>query len=650
MNEFAFLFAIHNHQPVGNFPSVFEKAFKECYFPFLEEIEKHPSVKFTVHFSGPLWEYMAVKERTCWELIKIMSKRGQMELLGGGFYEPVLSIIPEADRQGQLALMTAFLEENFSQKPRGIWLTERVWEPALPKTLHQAGIEYTLLDEEHFHYSGVRDIHSYYLTESEGHPLKIFPIDKKLRYAVPFRPIEEIKSHFDDIRKKGGVAILGDDGEKFGLWPGTHEWVYEKGWLKEFLNFLEIEGIRTSTYSEALEKCTPAGKVYLPPASYEEMMEWTLEPDEFDFFRELKKSSPARARRFLRGGIFPEYFLKYRESDHLHKRMLMVSEKVNRGQDEAAIRELYKGQGNDPYWHGVFGGLYLPHLRETAYYHLLQAEKRLFSEPGWRETDYDRDGRTEVFYEGETFNLLLKPSLGGAVVELDYKPLARNLTNVLSRRKEPYHRKEEVKKEGKSIHDLAKELPAEASALLRYDWHARHTLLDHFLHPRTTPEEFARIDYGEQGDFVNQAYQFKLINDALVLSREGKVWAEGERIPVLVRKEIHPRRREIRVNYLIENNSERELPLVFGSEWNLYQIPDEIQISKNRISLAAGKLLLEADSADEIWQFPLQTLSQSEKGFDIIHQGFCLLALWRKTLSGKASAAFSLILREDHGQ
>jgi len=649
MSELIFLFAVHNHQPVGNFSSVFKKAFKDCYLPFLAEMEKHSSIKFTLHFSGPLWEYMQEKEKGCLEIVKEMVKKGQTELMGGGFYEPILSIIPEEDRLGQIEMMNKFLKENFTVKPRGLWLSERVWEPHLPKTLGQSGIEYTFLDEEHFRYAGIKDIHTYYITEDEGYPLSLFPIDKKLRYFIPFRKLEDIQSYFQEIKEKGGTAILGDDGEKFGLWPGTNKWVYEEGWLRSFLIFLEHEDIQTLTCSEFLDKFPPQGEIYLPPASYEEMMEWVLEPEDYEVFKKLKEGSPQDAKRFLRGGFFREFFLKYPESNHLHKRMYLVSRKVNKHKNEKAKRELYKGQCNDSYWHGVFGGLYLPHLREAVYSHLMEAEKSLDFVPGWEEIDYDLDGKKEFFYQGQKFNLLLKPSFGGAIVELDYKPLSRNLTDILSRRKESYHTQREGEGEGKSIHEMAKNLPPQAKDLLRYDWYPRFSLLDHFLHPQTTKDDFMKINYGEQGEFVNQEYEFSLKENRLLLKRKGNVWVDGEKFIIQVRKEIFPQANSIDVNYQIENLSEKEVFLAFGSEWNLYLLPEEIEIKKDGFLIFSGKLSFEVSPLGEIWHFPLQTLSQSEEGYDIIYQGICFALLWKIALSSKQKFSMNIILRERNG-
>jgi hypothetical protein len=650
MAEPIFLFAVHNHQPVGNFPEVFEKAFRDCYEPFLSALAEHPAVRFTLHFSGPLWEYMAEKERRSWDLVKEMTDRGQLELLGGGFYEPVLSIIPEEDRIGQLNLMSDFLSQNFGRRPRGLWLTERVWEPHLPKTLTQAGLEYTLLDEEHFHYAGIKDLERAYITEEEGFPLLLFPVSKELRYFIPFRIMEDVRARFRQIAEREGVAILGDDGEKFGLWPGTHKWVYEEGWLASFLAFLENEGVRTMTYSEYLDRRPSLGLVYIPPASYEEMMEWVLEPAGLDAFRRLKQDVSPQGRRFLRGGFFREFFLKYPESNHLHKRMLLVSKEVRENPNPEAARELYKAQCNDPYWHGIFGGLYLPHLRESAYRHLIEAEKKLPVTPGWESLDYDFDGREELLFRHERFNLLLKPSVGGGLVEFDDRLLERNFSDVLSRRPESYHRQKDqaAADGGKSIHEQAKKLPSGAASLLKYDWHPRFSLLDHFLHPETTLHGFRTVDYGEQGDFVNQEYQWSRQGNSVLLTRHGHVWADGTRCPVRVTKRVEMREGGIVIVYELENEGGKDITVLFGSEWNFYLLPKEWEIRKSSLFLAGGKWVLELSGNPKIWQFPLQTLSQSEEGYDIIHQGMCFLPHWKFNLAVRQMLRLTITLKEGH--
>ena len=642
-----FLLAVHNHQPVGNFVSVFERAFEDCYRPFLRELRKHPAVKFTAHYSGPLLEYMKDKEGECWEGLKEMVGRGQVELLGGGFYEPILSVIPEEDRAGQLAMMSGFLEEHFRTRPRGIWLTERVWEPSLPRTLARAGIEYTLLDEEHFHYAGIGAIHATYITEDQGYPLRLFPIDKKLRYLIPFHALADIEGYLGEIAAKNGLAVLGDDGEKFGLWPGTNAWVYRDGWLVRFLDFLETKDIRTHTYSEVLESRPPAGRVYLPPASYEEMMQWVLEPGAAAAFKNLKAASPAGARRYLRGGFFREFFLKYPESNLMNKRMVLVSRQVNAAGGAEAKADLYRGQCNDASWHGVFGGIYFPHLREAVYAHLLKAEATTAARTGWLRLDYDTDGRDEAISRNPVFGAIVKPDYGGSLIEIDHYPTFRNLTDVLSRRRESYHvRHPQGAGQGKSIHELTKDLPPDAERLFRYDRHPRFSAMDRFLTRDATAERF---EYGEESDrdgFLGRPYACTAEGNVLRMSRDGKAKTGGEGIPVRIRKEIETDGSGLIVRYGIKNLCGRTAELRFASEWNFYQTAEEISVGPSAVALCGGRLLFEVSPKEELWTFPLRTLSQSEEGYDIIHQGFCLLPSWCFGLAGEEEFTIEIRLTD----
>jgi 4-alpha-glucanotransferase len=641
-----FLLAVHNHQPVGNFLSVFEQAFADCYLPFLRNVHKHPRFKFAAHYSGPLLEYMRDREGEAWDILRSLVKRGQVELLGGGFYEPILSVIPERDRLGQLGLMNDFLEEHFGVRPKGIWLAERVWEPDLPRTLSKAGVEYTFLDEEHFHYAGVHDIHSYYITEDEGRTVKLFPIDKKLRYLIPFHELGEVESYLGQLAACGGLAILGDDGEKFGLWPGTKKWVYDQGWLDRFLLFIEDRHVETLTPAEALKDRPPAGRVYLPPASYEEMMEWALMPEAAETFKKFKASVPAEARRFLRAGFFREFFLKYPESNHLHKRMVLVSREVAAAGDAVAQRELFRGQGNDPLWHGVFGGLYLPHLRESAYEHLLKAERAIPSEAGWRLFDFDADGRNEAFSRDDSFGLLVKPDFGGSLIEIDSYPLARNLTDVLSRRKEAYHVRpiEPGASSGKSIHEMEKILPAGAERLLRYDPGPRSSALDHVFSAEARLDDLIEGRLGGQDADSVQPYELKIDSTVLRLTRSSVLSVGRETVFLDIEKAIELREGDVFVRYKLRNLGSEDASFIFGSEWNLYQIPDEVECIGPEISLASGRLFLASTPPFEKKAFPLQTVSQSERGFDIIHQGYCFLLMWKIELSPGEDIGFQIQL------
>jgi alpha-amylase/alpha-mannosidase (GH57 family) len=243
MKSVQLAFAVHNHQPIGNFESVFEEAYQRSYLPFLDVLERHPGIRFTQHWTGTLLEWLLVRHPGFVARLRALVERGQLELLTGAYYEAVLAIIPEADRLGQVKKLTGAVQANFSYTPRGMWLAERVWEQSLVSSLVSAGVEFVVVDDTHFRHAGLRDeqLLGYYVTENLGDTLNVLPIDKTMRYAVPFRPVEESIQYLRQVAGEDGrtVVVHADDGEKFGVWPKTHKHVYEDGWLESFCKALE---------------------------------------------------------------------------------------------------------------------------------------------------------------------------------------------------------------------------------------------------------------------------------------------------------------------------------------------------------------------------------------------------------------------------
>ncbi len=649
MEKLVFLFAVHNHQPLGNFTDVFRRAFNRAYFPFLKTVSRFPGFRFALHFSGFLWDYLIRERSDCLELIKKMVDSGQVELMGGGYYEPVLSQIPERDRLAQLSLMTEFLEETFGVRPEGLWLTERVWEPHLASLLNRAGFRYTLLDEEHFRYAGVKNIHGYYLTEDEGLTFKVFPIDKTLRYYIPFRSLPELRSYFEKIISEGrDTAIIGDDGEKFGLWPGTDKWVYEEGWLERFLEFLENIPVEMMTFGQYLKQRPPLGRVYLPPASYEEMMEWVLEPEEQREFIQLKNSLPSASRRFLRGGLYRDFSLKYPESHHLRCRQLQVSAEVSQSDDPEARKDLYQAQCNDAYWHGVFGGLYLPHLRRAVYEKLISAELKVPFLSGWEKFDFDLDGQDEYLLKTPSFFLWVKPEAGGGITEIDDRYHCFNLTDVLTRRLEFYHLYSTAhgeNQDGKSIHELSRALPPEAQKWLKFDNYRRLSFLERVLPSGINYKQYEKSYYQEPGAFIENTFVAGLEDDTLVLERQAAVQLPSGTVQLRLCKRVRPGLGALLFVYEIENLSPQEVELTLTSEWNLAFFENEFWTGTNRVEFPGVELSLEAPEAQEVWVFPIKTVSQSEKDYEIITQGHSFHIVWRLKLAAWVKRLVYLVLQ-----
>ena len=144
------LLGIHMHQPVDNFDWVIELGIKTCYEPFFEVMSRYPEFKFSVHCSGWLMERIEQIRPALYEKIVTLAKNGSIEFFSAGYYEPILSVIPSPDRVAQINRLNDSIGERFSQKPQGLWLTERVWESALIPDLNRSGIKYTVMDDYHF--------------------------------------------------------------------------------------------------------------------------------------------------------------------------------------------------------------------------------------------------------------------------------------------------------------------------------------------------------------------------------------------------------------------------------------------------------------------------------------------------------------------
>ncbi len=451
------LFGVHAHQPVGNFPAVLDAAHERCYRPFLQTLHRYPGFRFAAHFSGWLLDYLLEKYPEDMALLKEMTARGQAEMFGAGDCEPVLAAISHRDRVGQLEIFSAKLERHFGARPHGAWLTERVWLSTAVSALAECGLRYATVDDYHFICTGKTaiELDSHYTTEDDGRIIDVFPISEQLRYRLPFSPAADAVAYVEKLGRDGqSAAIYFDDIEKFGIWPETYEWVYGKRWLEQFIQgVLASPLIRTETYRSYHARCPTRGIVYLPTTSYIEMNEWTLPvaaAATYDALveREKREGRYELTKPFIRGGFWKNFLTRYPEANWMHKRMLALSARLAAlpaaQQHPELTTHLYRAQANDAYWHGLFGGLYLPHLRREVYRNLVKLEAALDAvapRPACERLDLDCDGAQEIFLCNAALQAVIRDDGLAALCELDSYALAHNFGDTLRRSREHYYRK-----------------------------------------------------------------------------------------------------------------------------------------------------------------------------------------------------------------
>jgi hypothetical protein len=386
--------------------------------------------------------------------------RGQVEWFGSGDCEPVLAAIPHRDRLSrQIATLSDKIERRFGMRPTGAWLTERVWESSVVTSLVATGIRYVAVDDYHFLCAG----------ESQHRPPRQLFLHRRGR--PPTRPVPDLRSGalppaLLARRRDGGLAgghlarqgrraaIYFDDIEKFGIWPDTYDWVYEKGWLTQFVEgVLASPLIRTETYRRVPRPRTHARH--------------RLPADHVLHRNERMDAAGSRAPRVPRPGRGGKGVRPFRGAQALparrhlaqlhvalprsqldaqaHARRVAAPGGAAPAQRTPALQEwLHRAQANDAYWHGLFGGLYLPHLRRAIWNNLLKLEaalERLAPWPRQQQGDLDHDGHVETALRKQLLHAYVRDDGNAALVELSSLPLAHNFGDTLRAYAEAYHDK-----------------------------------------------------------------------------------------------------------------------------------------------------------------------------------------------------------------
>lgn len=795
-NPIRLALAFHNHQPVGNFDGTIEECYQKSYLPFLNLISRpeYSSLKVSLHNSGCLEEWLDRHHPEYLDRLGVLARRGQVEILGGPFQEPILAMLPARDRIGQIQIHSRWIEKRLGVRVRGMWMPERVWEQSCVRDLAEAGMEFTILDDYHFKKAGLAEekLYGYYLTEDDGKLMAVYPDSEKLRYWIPFDSIERSLNYLRQIFETQENALLfcADDGEKFGAWPQTFEHVYGSGnWLENFFNTLvqNSDWLKTVTMSEARDEVKPLGKCYLPDCSYREMTEWVLDTSnrkEYDSLmaeiaaaeedcsetrnanfknektspdfsmdetektllpkdssiaqilsanetlnKKFRKSQNAlrRLHAFVSGGNWRNFKVKYPETNEMYCRMMAVSQRLKTLQDqcrkeametseteffrkfqllEDARLELYRGQCNCPYWHGAFGGVYLPHLRNGIFRHLIAADKLmdLVAPNPLTSGDFNFDGEIEYRMESNEISAWIAPANGGMLYELDVRKIGLNLLASMTRQPEPYHeqiiRVIQAQKNTETFTETQKKDPAEknengnpehrisirenpenqnsAASIktqadedlgnirdkavfkqdglenrLQYDLLPRKSLLDQFFAPDVTAERLYSGEAEADKTFCRLPYQTRFENGKLTLAAVGTIRSfEGNPHSISICKIIEINGDALNVTWRLGNLPRWETVL-FGVEFNFAGMPghcdDRFFFDRNGQKLGdlstclntkgnpflgladewqKLRVEMEVSRITDFWTHPIETVSNSEGGFELVHQSVCVIPHW----------------------
>ncbi len=636
MAKLKLIIGTYNSEPPESTADRLEKKYQNSYKPFLKVLYGFPKVRVSLHFSGLLLEWFEQKHPEIILVINEMIKRRQLELLGGGFYSPVLPLIPAKDRINQIELLTTYIRKKFGRRPRGFWLTEHIWEPFICSSIHSSGMNFTFLEESQFKLAGLDGVNLFEpcYTEDQGKVVTVLPVHSSVTETAGKLSPEDF---IDNLARTGisndnTMVSLMFDGSSFGEnVNGSGEVSIE--WFEKFFSLLTGSYSRYFSFVRAgdyVRSLSVLKKVYFPVSSGSNIDFWALSTDV------QSKWNTKRSRHSKKNdeelccprGYFRQFLSKYEETNLLYSKMLFTHNLVSqvrsdKSRKKSAGEEILKSQIHYPYWHGKYLGFYDPSLRQYSYKALITSEKNT-REKGKFTTnlqsfDFDMDGGDEYLYRGQYINVYIHKK-GGRIFELDYMVTPWNYLNTIRRYPESYHTSDVVKD--------------------KTDRYSRDAFLDHFLDPNLNKYNFISNNYVEDGDFLNGIYSLEELDrehKEFTLSRDGTV----KNSPLKVVKRYNFKKNYIEVTYRIVNTGKDSLSTVFGCEINLsFFSPDKKYLSvvseKNdsgggydgiALSDLKNKVLISLNSTKSfnMWDFPVYSITKNGGDLSKIYQYNCYL-------------------------
>jgi hypothetical protein len=424
----------HDHLPAGAKDDEFEEVYNSRLKPFVTILNGNPGVPAALHLSGPLLERLKQKKPEFFLLIGDLVTRKQVELLGGGFYEPLLPLLPLADKIGQIELLTTYIRQHFGKKPQGCYLPFGAWEQSLAGVLSSCGMAYTFLGEDQFRASGIegREIYAPWITEDQGKLVTVFPVIGSVNGRNSGAEIHDLingRNSGSGIRDRtehtqAGLSFVPEDGliTFFPRFPGDNAETAIGSFFEKLAGGIAEKKLEMSLPGKFLKTAGSLNRIYFPSSADSGFM---------SHLDDGRKFSCLQPRRFL---------MSYSEANNLYSKMYFTHTLINqlrgdKARKKTAREELWKAQGADAFCRTAGRDIACSMVRKHAYRSLISAERITREKgnfvPSLLTFDFDLDGEAEYLFQDKNVNCYVKAE-GASVFELDYLPRGWNYLDTFS--------------------------------------------------------------------------------------------------------------------------------------------------------------------------------------------------------------------------
>ncbi|MCL2374358.1 MAG: DUF1925 domain-containing protein [Treponema sp.] len=440
--KLSLILGAYGHLPSGAGEAEFQSLYDYEIKPLVQALNKFPRINMVFHYSGVVLYWIERRHPELFMLLEDLLSRKQAEFLGGGFYKPMLPLLPPADKIGQIEMLTTYLRKHFGKRPQGCWFPMRAWEQNLVGSLNSCGMNYTFLEDHQFSGAGAKPneagLYSPCITEDQGKLITVFPIaqalGKELRTGKAAKLLGDILEKLPEPAAESSSQKLGAGG-KFSVM------LFPFGREKDFLRQAASPQEAALAYESFLGDFSAA----------DPRVEFSTAAKVFKSLRNLERMYFPGAWACPNAGLetHPRKFLAdYPEAGGIYAKMVHVHTLINnqlrgdKARKRTALEELWKAQDS-----GVFslGSVFSPGLlhapvRKAAYHSLLEAEKITREKgkfvPSLSVFDFDLDGEGEYIFQDDKLNCYLQ-SRGAGIFELDYLPAAWNYFDTLSHKASP---------------------------------------------------------------------------------------------------------------------------------------------------------------------------------------------------------------------